>query len=79
MIKKQIAPLIDEGKAMGMEFIPMFNHLGHASQSRSISGKHTVLDQNPKLETLFEPDGWTWCLSNPDTLKLLCPPRKNRQ
>lgn len=69
--KKQIAPLIDEGKAMGMEFIPMFNHLGHAAQCRSCSGKHTILDQNPKLEPLFEPDGWTWCLSNPDTLKLL--------
>lgn len=69
--KKQIKPIIDEGIAMGMEFIPMFNHWGHASQSRAVSGKHTVLDQNPKLEPLFEPDGWTWCISNPDTLSLL--------
>jgi len=30
-----------------------------------------VLDQNPALEPLFEPDGWTWCLTNPATLALL--------
>jgi hypothetical protein len=30
-----------------------------------------VLDQNPSYATLFEPDGWTWCLSNPDVRKLL--------
>ena len=49
----------------------MFNHLGHASASRSSYGRHVVLDQNPRLATLFEPDGWTWCLSNPETLELL--------
>jgi len=49
----------------------MTNHLGHASQSRGGMGKHTILDQNPKLAPLFEPDGWTWCLSNPKTHELL--------
>lgn len=69
--KDTIRKLVATGNAMGIEFIPMFNHLGHAPQSRSCCGKHTVLDQDPTLEKLFEPDGWTWCVSNPDTLKLL--------
>ncbi len=69
--KQQIRPLIELANAFGMEVIPMTNHLGHASQSRGRGGKHTVLDQNPRLATLFEPDGWTWCLSNPKTHELL--------
>ncbi len=69
--KDQIRPLIKLIRDLGMEVIPMINHLGHASQSRSCYGKHVVLDQNPALALFFEPDGWTWCLSNPDTLKLL--------
>ena len=69
--KQQIRPLIDLANAFGMEVIPMTNHLGHASQSRGGMGKHTVLDQNPRLAPLFEPDGWTWCLSNPTALALL--------
>ena len=69
--KQQIRPLIELANSFGVEVIPMTNHLGHASQSRGWAGKHTVLDQNPRLSTLFEPDGWTWCLSNPDTYGLL--------
>lgn len=69
--KDQIRPLVQLIRDLGMEVIPMINHLGHASQSRACYGKHVVLDQNPALAPLFEPDGWTWCLSNPDTLKLL--------
>jgi len=49
----------------------MFNHWGHAAGSREICGRHVLLDQNPALEPLFEPDGWTWCLTNPSTLALL--------
>jgi hypothetical protein len=30
-----------------------------------------VLDQNPRLAPLFEPDGWTWCLTNPHAQELL--------
>ena len=33
----------------------MKNHLGHAPQSRGGMGRHTVLDQNPRLADLFEP------------------------
>lgn len=69
--KQEIRRLVDIVRAMGMEVIPMFNHLGHATQSRVMYGRHVVLDQNPALQNLFEPDGWTWCLSNPKTLELL--------
>ena len=69
--KEQIRPLIQAAHDYGMEVIPMINHLGHATQSRACYGRHVVLNQNPRLACLFEPDGWTWCISNPDTLELL--------
>ncbi len=56
---------------LGIEIIPMFNHLGHASASRVMHGKHVVLDQNPKLQPLFSEDGWSWNLDNQNTVKLL--------
>lgn len=33
-------------------------------------GGTSCWDQNPRLAPLFEPDGWTWCLSNPRTQAL---------
>jgi hypothetical protein len=69
--KAQVKPLIDIAQGMGMQVIPMFNHLGHAAAARECYGRHVILNQNPKRAMLFEPDGWTWCLSNPDTLNLL--------
>ena len=69
--KAELKPLVELARSYGMEIIPMVNHFGHASQSRSCYGRHTVLNQDPRLSRLFEPDGWTWCLSNPDTYKLL--------
>ena len=74
--KEEIGRLVAVANRMGMEVIPMFNHLGHATQSRVMYGRHVVLDQNPALQTLFEPDGWTWCLSNPKTHELLRSVRK---
>jgi hypothetical protein len=69
--KEELRPLVELVKGYGMELIPMVNHFGHAPQSRARNGRHVVLNQNPRLSRLFEPDGWTWCLSNPDTYKLL--------
>ena len=63
--------LVDIARGMGLEVIPMFNSWGHATACRIKYGRHVVLDQNPKLAPLFEPDGWTWCLSNPRTQALL--------
>lgn len=69
--KAELRPLVDLARSYGMEVIPMVNHFGHATQSRSVNGRHVVLNNNLRLSRLFEPDGWTWCLSNPDTYKLL--------
>ncbi|MBQ8310363.1 MAG: family 20 glycosylhydrolase [Clostridia bacterium] len=62
--KEEIAPIIREARALGVEPIPMINHLGHASSCRIDSGKHVVLDQNPRLQHLFTPDGWCWRITS---------------
>lgn len=69
--KNEIAPIIKEAREMGMEPIPMFNHLGHAPASRMACGKHVVLDQNPRLQHLFTPDGWAWNFDLPEVRALL--------
>jgi len=69
--KEQIAPIIDEAKALGMEVIPMFNHWGHASAGRVIYGKHVVLDQDPTLQSYFSEDGWCWDIRKPKVRDLL--------
>ncbi len=69
--RSDLSALVDIARSYGMEIIPMVNHFGHASQSRSTYGRHVTLNSNPRFARLFEPDGWTWCLSNPDTYKLL--------
>jgi hypothetical protein len=76
--KKAVQSLIEIAQGMGMEVIPMLNCLGHASGSRCSYGKHVVLDQNPGKALLFEPDGWTWCLSNPETRTLLRAARQEK-
>lgn len=69
--KSQAAELISECRELGIEPIPMFNQLGHATGARLISGKHVVLDQNPRLGSLFTPDGWAWNIESENTSKLL--------
>lgn len=62
--KAEASELITTAREMGMEPIPMFNQLGHATASRLKYGKHVVLDQNPKLWDLFTPDGWAWNITS---------------
>ena len=62
--KDEVRPIMREARELGVEIIPMFNHWGHASQSRAIHGKHVVLDQNPTLVTLFAEGGWCWKISD---------------
>ncbi len=69
--KEDYKKLVRLIRSYGMEPIPMSNQLGHATQSRAMYGRHVVLNTNPRLARLFEPDGWTWCITNPDTKKLL--------
>lgn len=67
----ELRSVIEDGRALGIEFIPMFNHLGHASQSRFKAGKNVLLDNAPEYEEYFEPGGWTWKVSKPEVKELL--------
>ncbi|NLZ35986.1 MAG: family 20 glycosylhydrolase [Clostridiales bacterium] len=67
----EIKPLMNLARSLDMEVIPMLNHFGHATASRVSCGRHVVLNSDLRYAKLFEPDGWTFCISNPDTRKLL--------
>lgn len=72
MTDKEIARLRKIADDLGITLIPQINVFGHASMCRSKSGKHSGLDLHPEYQPLFEPaGGWNWCLSNPETRKLL--------
>lgn len=57
---EQIKPLVNMAHTLGLEVVPMFNCLGHASAGRVMHGKHVVLDQKPELQYLFDETGWYW-------------------
>lgn len=72
--KEEIGALVRRARALGLEIIPMLQHLGHASMSRQgASGKHVVLDQSPELEYLYLPGfyGWVWDYTKPAVRRLL--------
>ena len=72
MTKKAIKRMVALSKDLGITLIPQLNIFGHASFSRSMAGKHAALDIRPEYQPLFEPlAGWNWCLSNPETNKLI--------
>ncbi len=71
MTKETERRLAAIGKDLGITLIPQINAFGHATSSRSITVKHMVLDLSPEYEPLFEPGGWNWCLSNPETQRVL--------
>ena len=63
--------LIALSRELGITLIPQFNCFGHAAGSSISNGRHVVLDRFPQFAPLFEPDGWTWCLSNPHVREIL--------
>ena len=69
--KEEIKKIVSEANTLGVEIIPMFNHLGHASACREINGKHVILDQNPRYEYMFKSYGWIWNFERDDVYKLL--------
>jgi hypothetical protein len=69
--KADAGRFVTMARDLGLEVIPMFNCWGHGAASRISYGRHVVLDQNPRLAPLFEPDGWTWCLTHPRARDLL--------
>lgn len=74
--KDEVRGLLQEIEDLGMEAIPMLNHLGHGSACRLFGGKHVVLDQNPRLHSLFTPDGWSWNIKSQRVRGLLKEIRK---
>lgn len=68
---EQMRPVIELGRALHMEMIPMLNSWGHASGMRSTSFEHAVLDRYPQFRPLYEPDGWSFCLKNPEVYRHL--------
>lgn len=69
--KEQLKPIINLANNLGMEVIPMFNHWGHATQSRVMHGKHVALDSNLALQYLFSDDGWCWDIKKQTVKNLL--------
>ena len=68
---EELKQLVAIGKELGLTLIPQINLFGHASLSRGGAYKHIPLDRHPEYQPLYEPDGWTWCLSNPATRTVL--------
>ena len=83
LTKSEVKRLVAIGKDLGITLVPQINCYGHASSSRGCTIKHSVLDMHPEYEPLFEPaplapassasylDGWSWCISNPETQRVL--------
>ena len=71
MTKAEVRRLAAVGRDLGITLIPQINAYGHATASRSGTIKHVALDLHPEYEPLFEPGGWNWCLSNPETQRVL--------
>lgn len=63
--------LLRVAEECGITLIPQLNLFGHAAFSRVGSAKHAVLDFHPEWEPLYEPGGWSYCLSNMETRKIL--------
>lgn len=72
MTKKELTRIKKIADDLGITLIPQLNVFGHATMSRILAGKHAALDFSPEYQPLFEPAaGWNWCLSNPETRKLI--------
>lgn len=69
--KREIKKVFGTARSLGLEIIPFFNHLGHASQCRVTSGKHVVMDQKPEYARLFTPDGWAYDIGSEEVKNLL--------
>ena len=63
--------LVKLGKELGITLIPQIPAFGHASMGITSPGRHAVMDAHGEYAPLFESlNGWNWCLSNPETLKV---------
>ena len=59
--------LLDIADEVGITLIPCFNIFHHASFAEEGTEEHAVLNFHPEYAPLFEPGGFTWCMSNPES------------
>ena len=71
MTMPEVRRLAAVGRDLGVTLIPQIAAYGHAGAGRSCTLKHSVIDLHPEYEPLYEPGGWNWCLSNPETQRVL--------
>ena len=57
--------LLDTADDCGVSLIPAFDIFHKASMTDAGTGKHAVLNFRREFAPLFEPDGESWCMSNP--------------
>ena len=56
--------LLDLADEVGITLIPCFNIFHQASFCEYDTEEHQVLNFHPEYAPLFEPGGWSWCMSN---------------
>lgn len=71
MTKEEVRRLVGLARDLGVTLVPQFPSFGHAGSSRTKTLKHAVLEIRPEYAPLFEPGGWNWCLTNPETQRVL--------
>ena len=59
--------LLDVADDVGITLIPCFNIFHQASFCEYDTEEHKVLNFHPEYAPLFEPGGWSWCMSNPES------------
>ena len=59
--------LLDTADEAGVTLIPCFNIVHQASFRAYDTAEHKVLNFHPEYAPLFEPGGWSWCMSNPES------------
>lgn len=59
--------LLDIADEAGITLIPCFNIFHQASFCEYDTEEHRVLNFHPEYAPLFEPGGWSWCMSNPES------------
>ena len=71
MTPSAVRHVVKVGKDLGITLVPQIPAFGHASMDITSPGRHAVLDAHGEYAPLFESlNGWNWCLSNPETLKV---------
>ena len=69
--RKGLKKIIDYCWSVGLTPIPQLSILGHATQCRVSTAKHAVLTKHPNLEHIYEPLGWSYCMSSEKTEAVL--------